>query len=137
MKKREVAGLIILSSDNRVLLQHRDDNPLIGDPNRWCLWGGGFKEGETPLQALQRELLEELQIGLHNPKLIIHKTIVDKYAENDFYVFLHPQEWDLEYLRQHQQEGQGLGLFGREELDNLDIVKPAMEVLLDFFDKNY
>lgn len=37
---------------------------------QWCTFGGFQKQGETPKQALRRELREELGIEVINPELI-------------------------------------------------------------------
>ena len=53
-------GALITTPEGRYLLQHRDDLPQIWYPNHWGLFGGGLDPGETPEQALRRELMEEI-----------------------------------------------------------------------------
>ncbi|MFY8148573.1 MAG: NUDIX hydrolase [Prochlorococcaceae cyanobacterium] len=55
----EVA-LAMLQRSDRWLLQLRDDIPGIVAPGCWGLFGGHLDPGETPEQALRRELLEEI-----------------------------------------------------------------------------
>ena len=43
------------------LLQLRDDSSDISYPNQWSFFGGEIELGETPWQALVRELEEELE----------------------------------------------------------------------------
>lgn len=54
------AAAIIVTPDRRYLLQHRDAKPGIWLPDSWGLFGGAIEEGETPGEALRRELSEEL-----------------------------------------------------------------------------
>ena len=53
-------ALAMLQREGHWLLQLRDDIPTIVAPGCWGLFGGHLDPGETPEQALRRELLEEL-----------------------------------------------------------------------------
>ena len=55
----EVA-LAMLGRQGRWLMQLRDDIPGIVAPGCWGLFGGHLDPGETPEQAVRRELLEEI-----------------------------------------------------------------------------
>ena len=57
--QQEVA-LAMLQRDDRWLLQLRDDIDTIIYPGHWGLFGGHLDPGETPVQALMRELQEEI-----------------------------------------------------------------------------
>lgn len=52
----------IVVANGKVLLLLRDDNPEIRDPSCWQLPGGGVEDGETPDEAIKRELQEEIGI---------------------------------------------------------------------------
>ena len=56
----EVSKAIIYHHDN-YLLQLRDHTPGIVYAGYWSFFGGAIETGETPWQALQRELTEELE----------------------------------------------------------------------------
>lgn len=62
------ASAIICWGD-KILLFLRDDIPTIPYPDYWALPGGGIEAGETPLEAVKRELFEEVT---HVPHHIEH-----------------------------------------------------------------
>jgi protein-tyrosine phosphatase len=66
----ERGALIVMRNANgEVLLQHRTkDAPTY--PDHWSFFGGHIEDGETPEQAVMREVREELQYELMHPRLI-------------------------------------------------------------------
>lgn len=60
LRIREAARALVLDPDDRVLLV-RFEFPVNG--TRWALPGGGMERDETPVDAIRRELVEE--VGLH------------------------------------------------------------------------
>ena len=61
-KPSTASAAIITTDDGGVLLQHRDDKPGIWFPGYWGLFGGAIDDNESPLDALARELEEELSL---------------------------------------------------------------------------
>ncbi len=57
-KKRWISTVIFYDKDLNILVQERGTHSKSGE--KYGFWGGGMKEGETPKQALRRELIEEL-----------------------------------------------------------------------------
>lgn len=76
------AGAIVRISDGRLLCQLRDDKPEIICPGTWCCCPGGQVEpGETPDEAILRELWEEFEIGVVGLKpLLTHIENAGKYG---------------------------------------------------------
>lgn len=70
MRKIEtfVAVNAIIENHGRVLLTRRSKS--IREPGKWCLPGGHVEFGETWLQSLERELQEEIGVGLVAPSLL-------------------------------------------------------------------
>ena len=62
--ERHVVSVLPVTPDGRVLLQQRDDRQDIPYPGAWTFFGGAVEPGETPAQAIVRELREELDIAL-------------------------------------------------------------------------
>ena len=66
----EVAAGILIDKKNQILLAQRSkDKPF---PLQWEFPGGKLFKNETSRHALKRELKEELDIIIQNPKFLIH-----------------------------------------------------------------
>lgn len=61
---KQIAAIILENDKGEILLYLRDNKPDIPFPNHWDLIGGHVEEGETPEEALLREVKEELDIDL-------------------------------------------------------------------------
>jgi 8-oxo-dGTP pyrophosphatase MutT (NUDIX family) len=58
-----VAALLV-HEDGRYIMQLRDSKPEIFYPGHWGCFGGAVDPGETPEDALRRELREEIQFDM-------------------------------------------------------------------------
>jgi 8-oxo-dGTP diphosphatase len=105
----EVA-LAMLHRDGRWLIQLRDEIPTIVAPGCWGLFGGHLDPGETPEQALRRELLEEISWQ----PLALEPVMVHHIHRRTAHVFLGELSVPLEQLQ--LLEGQDLSLVDPEEL---------------------
>ena len=90
--KRRSIGCLILSQNRRIVLQQRDsDAPTF--PDYIATFGGGVETGESPIQALTRELNEELgaiispddviSLGAISEPETNHTTLVYMYFWHD------------------------------------------------------
>ena len=67
---------VILILDGNYILQLRDNKPDIASAGQWSLFGGEVKTGETPEQAIRREVSEELSIA---PEKYSYLWYIDYY----------------------------------------------------------
>jgi len=127
MKIKKISiGAIIKNSKGELLLQYRNKGRYV---DRWVLFGGHMLDGENYVQAIRRELLEEIEL---NPKKIIFfDTYEDETAITPIYIVEEPVE--LHQLVLH--EGQGMRFFRKEDLDKIDIGFNQREILQDFLNK--
>ena len=107
----------VIYLDNKLLLQLRDQKQTIFYPGVWGLFGGGVDVGEKPIDALKRELLEEIGLEIKSAKLLFSWNH-DKY-NSILHFFLVPLTVELEKLCLN--EGQGMDLFSIEQIKRLPI----------------
>lgn len=121
-KSNEVV-VVLPYTDNKVLLQLRDIKEGIAFPGCWGFFGGSIDEGETPEDASERELFEE--IG-YRPK-IMYKIGFDliPYLKNLLsHAFCCPLTIPVEEIK--LTEGLDVGLFSLEEIMTKEIYSCKM-----------
>ena len=67
-KTKSQCGLILDNGSGKILLQLRDNKSTIQYPNSWGTFGGQIEDGETPEQAIIREIKEEIDYNLTSPE---------------------------------------------------------------------
>ena len=120
-----VAAIFVIKSDGAALLQHRDNNIEIRDPNIWGPPGGHVEDNETELSCARRELSEETNYREEN--LIFLKTVYDESPSQPIYkVSLF---WCLyDYIQEPKcNEGQDLRFVSRREATALPIKRFILE----------
>jgi len=125
----------IITCNGKLLLEKRRDS------DTWGLVGGGVKKHETPLQAITREIYEEL--GLRIPKEKFKKLAV--YGEpGRIAAYRDGSIWrmvivvfalELEQIPQIaiSAESADMRFFTKEELQNIEIVVTHSDIVEDWF----
>jgi 8-oxo-dGTP pyrophosphatase MutT (NUDIX family) len=110
--------MLLIVTDGGLLLHHRDDKPGIANPDCWAGFGGAVENGETPEQALLREVTEETGLVIRDPVFLT--DAVDHEGDGRlvslFYVIgdFRPEDIDL-------QEGAGVGIQRIGDLGDLKV----------------
>ena len=85
-------------------------------PGYWGFFGGDKEAGETVFEALAREIREELEYRIYNPRLVAVRKIPHSEAGDLKLVFA--EKYD-ENQPLHLHEGQDMKWFSSRELDNI------------------
>jgi 8-oxo-dGTP pyrophosphatase MutT (NUDIX family) len=102
------AGFILKTTDNKLLLQQRDNKPNITNPGMIAIFGGTAKASETSTDCAKREALEEVDLSINKKNLkplATYHTTVPSVGEVESHIFL------IEGVKQsnlHLKEGKGI-----------------------------
>ena len=134
MPARLGANAIITCGD-KLLLEKRRDCDI------WGLVGGGVKKHETELEAIAREIYEEL--GLRIPKDKLQKLAVygepgriAAYQDGSIWrmvIVVFGLELDKMPILRISSESHELRFFSKEELKNIQIVITHSDIVEDWF----
>lgn len=127
-KDRPQCGLILEDGEGRILLQLRDDIPTIPYPNRWGTFGGQIEVGETPEEAIVREIREELEYALEDAEYIGNYPF-DGY---DIHMFKKVDP-NLKLENLVVREGQRGVLVSEKAVDKHEYAFNCKEIVLDYF----
>jgi 8-oxo-dGTP diphosphatase len=127
-KMRPQCGLLIENGEGKVLLQLRDDIPHIPWPNTWGTFGGQIEEGETPEDAMKREIREELMYELHDPEpfgnfpydgydIYMYRKLAPDFAIGDVTVC----------------EGQGAAFLSLREVEEAECAANCKEIVIAYY----
>lgn len=128
----------IITCNGKILLEKRRDCDL------WGLVGGGVKRQESSLDAITREIYEEL--GLRVPKDKFHKLRVygepgriAAYQDGSIWrmvVVVFALELEKEPDIVLSAESRDMRFFSKEELKDIEIVVTHSDIVEDWFLKN-
>jgi len=84
--KNQFAGCIVVSQDNKILLQQRGHD-WHTYPGYVSSFGGRIEQGESPIQALVRELNEELGAVVDESEVISLGAVTEEVTNHTELVF--------------------------------------------------
>ncbi len=132
---KEGVSAIPFNPQGKILLQQRDDRPDLRYPGCWTTFGGAIEDGETPEEAMRRELLKEVELELPMKLWKVRDEIVEvpghPVVKGKNYIFVGRIDQPAENIKLN--EGQALGYFGPEDLVNLKIGFGFETLFREFF----
>ena len=118
---------ILINAHGQLLLQQRDDNPAIRYPGHWSLFGGTIEDGESPADAVAREVKEEIDFEMRNFGLF------REFVQNNKREFAFAGGLTASLDELTLSEGQGMKFFHPSELTQLQIRPDDKETLEQYF----
>ena len=115
MKTIEVVASVILREE-KVLCVQRPDNSKEYISRKWEFPGGKVEQGEDRIQALKREIFEELHIEIQSIEFLM--TVEHTYP--DFHLVMHAYTCEISSGGPVLTEHVGLKWLSVDELDQLD-----------------
>ncbi|MBP6882550.1 MAG: NUDIX domain-containing protein [Candidatus Levybacteria bacterium] len=129
----QYSGVLIKTTDNKLLLQQRDHTFGIVNPGKLAIFGGSVEEDESFEDCAIREIREEVGLVVKNTQLKILGIYYDQIpniGEVESYIFLVE---DVDRTKLVLTEGESIfELDPSEDLTNLNLTTLCRHALTDF-----
>lgn len=130
----QISQVILQNLEGKFLVYLRDNNPEIPFPNHWDLIGGHVEKRETPLDALKREMMEEIELSPSDLRTFSfwkkYVCVEGDVSPNVKYIFQGVLTKPIEEIVLH--EGQYLRYVSESELSELNFANIMSKILQDF-----
>ncbi len=131
----QYAGAIVVDPQNNILCQLRDDKPGIQFPGFWtCSPGGHIEPGETPNQAIIRELHEEFEIKVENLKRLMVINESQEGLAGTYHAFTASLISPMDQLKCN--EGQRACFYSPEEVLKLRLHPVSLKFFQEYLTQN-
>lgn len=127
----EIAQVLLFDRHDRLLIYLRDEKADIPFPNYWDFFGGHVEVGETPEQALVREVKEELGIELVSYEFFrSYECLQGDVYPNKKYIYRARIDRTIDELTLH--EGQRLASIELDQCFDCKFANILATILKDF-----
>ena len=132
-KEHNIATILLLNARNEILLQKKE---LIFKrwPGRWSMFGGGIEHGETPEEAVRREVKEELDVELGEVKLFKVFDYTDEDRAGKMHIFTSRFAGETSDIS--LKEGAGFAFFANHEIAALHLIDHDDKIVKEFIKTN-
>lgn len=123
--------VILVNSKKQLLLHLRDDKPGILAPGYWAFIGGSIEEGESELEAIKREVKEEINISIEEFQYL------DRFylKRHNLDVSVYTGKLDIPEEEIKVSEGQGVKFFYPNEIKDIKMSSVLKRVVSKNLDK--
>jgi 8-oxo-dGTP diphosphatase len=131
----KIAAIILENDKGEFLLALRDNKPGMPFPNHWDLIGGHIEEGETPEEALVREVKEELDIDLKDYTFYRkYECLTGDAYQNIKYIYNGKINLPIEEITLF--EGERPRFFSRDEIPEVKFANIIKTIVMDYINDN-
>lgn len=130
---RRIAVMLLMDAQGKLLMQHRDEAAPAW-PHKWGLPGGGIEPGETPEEAMRRELEEETGVHIDGDIELFWECVLPAISHPGAY-----RQWYVYHaqtgVRQEDivlGEGQAMVFTPLSDVLRLDLI-PSIRFILEYF----
>ena len=130
---KKIAQIILENDNGEFLLYLRDGKPGIPFPYHWDLIGGHVEDGETPEEALIREVKEEIDFDLKDYSFFKEYLCLEGDAyPNIKYIYSGRIALPIEEIP--LLEGERLQFFTKEEIPDVKFANILKRIMLDYIE---
>jgi 8-oxo-dGTP diphosphatase len=131
---KKIAAIIFENDKGELLFYLRDNKPGISFPQHWDLFGGHIEDGETPEEALIREVKEELNYDLRDFKFFgEYKCLKGDAYPNIKYIFSGKFNMPVEEIT--LLEGDYPKYFTKKEIPGMKFANILKSIVLDYLNE--
>ncbi len=128
---QKIAAIILENDKGEFLLALRDNKPDIPFPDHWDLIGGHVEEGESPEEALVREVKEELDLDLKDYSFYKkYECLTGDAYENIKYIYHGKINIPIEEIT--LLEGVRPQYFSREEIPGVRFANIIKSIVMEY-----
>jgi len=128
---KKIAAVILENDQGELLLYLRDNKPGIPFPQHWDLIGGHVEDGETPEEALVREVKEELNYDIKDYRFFKRYECLEGDAyPNTKYIYYAKFNIPLEEITLY--EGERVQYFKKDEIPEVKFANMLKEIVTEY-----
>ena len=123
--KTKLSTAIVINKHGFILMMLRDNKPGIMNPGVWSFVGGHIEDGESPIEALVREVFEETGLKIREDDC--EKIAILDEPTRERNIFVVKGDWNDEDIT--RGEGQDMRFVSQKELVDLPVAPHVFKIV--------